>query len=126
MGTWKEEALDRREFLKRQLRNVLFLAAGAVGLHGPKPIFAGEVPDIAVAKGDPGPATRAAVEILGGMRAFVKPKDKVVIKPNMSFPQGPEAATTTHPLVTREIVAMCMEAGAFRIRVLDHPGESFV
>jgi uncharacterized protein (DUF362 family) len=55
------------------------------------------------------------------MKSFVKTGDKVVIKPNLSFPHGPESATNTNPLVTRELVAMCTEAGASRIRVLDNP-----
>ena len=121
-----DEALNRREFLKRQLLGACFFAAGAAGLYLPKRLFASPVPDIGIAKGKPGSATRAAMDLIGGMRTFVKPGAKVVIKPNLSFPQGPEAATTTHPLVTREIVAMCLEAGASRIRVLDHPAGDFV
>ncbi|MBN2298137.1 MAG: DUF362 domain-containing protein [Deltaproteobacteria bacterium] len=55
------------------------------------------------------------------MGSFVKPGDKVVIKPNMSFARGAGSATNTDPEVVRELVAMCREAGASRIRVLDHP-----
>jgi uncharacterized protein (DUF362 family) len=61
------------------------------------------------------------VDGLGGIARFVKPGAKVVIKPNMSFPHGPERATNTHPEVVRELVAMCHEGGAARVRVLDHP-----
>ena len=63
-----------------------------------------EVPDIAVATGDRTAATRAAVDLLGGMHRFVKPGQKVIIKPNMSFAGGPEDATDTHPDVVRELV----------------------
>jgi uncharacterized protein (DUF362 family) len=38
----------------------------------------------------------------------------------MSFAQGPESATNTHPEVVRELLVMCKEAGAARVRVLDH------
>lgn len=116
-----ETALGRRAFLKKQLQGALFLAAGAGGMYLPKPVLATGVPDIAVAKGKPGPATRAVIELLGGMEAFVKPGQKVVIKPNMTFAVKPETAVVTNPLVTKELVAMCIEAGAVRIRVLDHP-----
>ena len=115
---WAGKVLGRREFLKKQLKGALFLAAG---LSLPKSVLASSAPDISIAKGKPGPATRAAVELLGGMKAFIKSGNKVVIKPNMSFPNKPEAATITNPLVTKELVAMCKEAGASRIRVLDHP-----
>jgi uncharacterized protein (DUF362 family) len=116
---WGAEVLHRREFLKRQLFGAALLAG--TGIRFPKSLFAMDIPDIAVTKGLPGPAVRAALELLGGMQAFVKPGNKVVIKPNMSFEGGPETATNTHPEVIRELVILCKEAGASRVRVLDHP-----
>ena len=113
--------VDRRQFLKEQMRAALLLAAGVGGLSAARPLHAAAAPDIAVAQGDPGPATRKAVEMLGGMGRFVKPGQKVVIKPNMSFSHDVDRATNTHPEVVRELVLMCREAGAARIRVLDHP-----
>jgi uncharacterized protein (DUF362 family) len=77
-------------------------------------------PDLGVAKGAPAAAARAAVNLIGGMPRFVKPGQKVVIKPNMSFAMGPEQATNTHPEVVREVLIMCREAGAGSVRVLDH------
>lgn len=116
-----DKKLNRRQFLKFQLNGALWLATGLAGLSMPGVVQAGAIPDISVVKGKPGAATRAAVEQLGGMKIFVKPGDKVVIKPNMSFPYGVENATNTRPEVIRELVAMAKEAGASRIRVLDHP-----
>lgn len=116
-----DKKLNRRQFLKFQLKGALWLAAGMAGLSMPGVVQAGAIPDISVVKGKTGAATRAAVEQLGGMKAFVKPGDKVVIKPNMSFGNGVENATNTKPEVIRELVAMAKEAGASRIRVLDHP-----
>jgi uncharacterized protein (DUF362 family) len=98
---------------------LLTVAAG-----GPGVVFAQnesiKTPDIAVAKGSPAAATRAAINAIGGIKRFVKPGQKVVIKPNMSFAQSPETAANTHPLVVREVLALCKEAGAGRVRVLDH------
>ena len=111
--------MDRRTFLKHQVSGLAalagwrFLGPGAAAL-------AEEAPDIALAKGAPGPAARAAVDLLGGMGRFVKPGQRVVIKPNMSFAQGVDSATTTHPEVVREVLIMCKEAKAGRIRILDH------
>ncbi|MGC9323665.1 MAG: DUF362 domain-containing protein [Desulfomonilia bacterium] len=113
--------LSRREFLKTQSRAGVLLAAGASGLLLPSSLKAQGMPDIGIARGDPGPAARAAVDLLGGMRSFVRPGQKVVIKPNMSFTGGVEEATNTHPEIVRELVAMCREAGASRVRVLDNP-----
>ena len=112
--------MSRRGFLRYNARLLLWTAAISAGLRLPRPAAAGEIPDIALAVGDRVPATRAAVDLLGGMRRFVKPGQKVVIKPNMSFAGGPEDATDTNPEVVRELVAMCREAGAERVRVLDH------
>ena len=122
------QMMNRREFLIKQLKGAFYVIAGTAGLNWPRSVIAGSpentqvrIPLIGVARGNPGSATRAAVGLLGGMKSFVKPGDKVVIKPNLSFPHSPESATNTHPLVTRELVSMCKEAGASRIRVLDNP-----
>ncbi len=112
--------MNRREFLKYQLKGILWMIASGSGILMPGRIVAGGVPDISVAKGKPGTAARGAVELLGGMKQFVKPGNRVVIKPNMSFASPPERASNTHPEVIRELAAMCKEAGASRVLVLDH------
>lgn len=113
--------MNRRQFLKHQLGAAALLAGGSLGLLAPEDILAAPAPDLAMAKGAPAAATRAAVEMLGGMQEFVRPGQRVVVKPNMSFANPPEWATTTHPEVVREIVAMCLEADAADVRVLDNP-----
>lgn len=112
--------LNRRQFLRFQITGALWLATGTAGLCLPDALQAGATPDISMVKGKPGAATRTAVNLLGGMPAFVRPGDKVVIKPNMSFANGVENATNTRPEVVRELVAMAKEAGASKVRVLDH------
>jgi len=111
--------MDRRTFLKLKLGGLAGLAGHQLFGPAAKTLAAGP-PDVAVVKGAPGPAARAAVGLLGGMGRFVKPGQKVVIKPNMSFAQGVDSGTTTHPEVVREVLIMCKEAGASRVRVLDH------
>lgn len=116
--------MDRRAFLKWQLQGVLLAGTApallsAIPAAGAAPAVPA-VPDVAIAKGDPAAATRAAVGLLGGMGRFVKPGQRVVIKPNMSFANGPDSATNTHPLVVAEVVRMVKEAGASRVRILDH------
>lgn len=77
--------------------------------------------DLAVAAGSSaGEITRKAVEAIGGMGSFVKEGDVVVVKPNASFLDGVSAATSTHPDVVGQVVAMCREAGASRVIVTDH------
>jgi len=113
---------DRREFLKSGLITTAAVLAGG----GPSALigqnaYAGEFPDLVLSYGsDPAAMTRAAVGGIGGMKSFVKPGSKVVIKPNMSFDSGPESACNTNPLVVREVALMCAEAGASRISILDN------
>jgi len=110
--------MKRRDFLKWQMQAALALTAGS--LFSTTPGLA-SAPDLAVAKGQPGPAARAAVGLLGGMAAFVKPGQRVVIKPNMSFASDPDQALTTHPDLVKELAVLCYEAGAAEVLVLDHP-----
>jgi uncharacterized protein (DUF362 family) len=78
-------------------------------------------PDLAVATGpNPAKITRAAVNALGGMKKFVSRGDVVVVKPNIGWDRLPEYAATTNPEVVAEIVKMCFEAGAKRVKVFDH------
>jgi len=115
--------MRRRDFLKWQLAGAACLTTG-FGFSNFSSVSAAEassnVLDVAIAKGDPAAATRAAVDMLGGMGRFVKAGQKVVIKPNMSFARAPDLAANTHPLVVKEVLVMCKEAGAAKIRVLDH------
>ncbi|MFW6297156.1 MAG: DUF362 domain-containing protein [Desulfosalsimonas sp.] len=113
------KTISRRTFLK-QVRGVLGFAGASVLL--PARLWAQqEYPDISVVKGDIEPAVKKAVEMLGGMKKFIKKGNRVVIKPNMSFDTGPERASNTHPLVVKTLTQMCKEAGADRVLVLDNP-----
>ncbi|HMB15673.1 MAG TPA: DUF362 domain-containing protein [Pelovirga sp.] len=70
-------------------------------------------------------ATEAAVRTLlaplGGMEAFVRPGQKVLIKPNMLTGKSPERAVTTHPQVVRAVIRLVMAAGG-QVSVGDSPG----
>lgn len=77
--------------------------------------------DLAIASGpNTADITRKAVDALGGMGRFVKRGNVVLVKVNASFLNGPRAATTTDPAVAGQVVAMCKEAGASKVIVLDH------
>jgi uncharacterized protein (DUF362 family) len=56
------------------------------------------------------------------MRRFVPKNSDVVVKPNICVNyHPPEYAATTNPDVVAEIVRLCLEAGASRVRVMDMP-----
>jgi|WetSurMetagenome_2_1015567.scaffolds.fasta_scaffold85839_2 uncharacterized protein (DUF362 family) len=80
---------------------------------------------LAVARGagaDPAELTRRAIAALGGIEQFVKPGADVIVKPNIcNAYHGPEYASTTNPDVVAAIIALCLGAGAKRVRVMDFP-----
>jgi uncharacterized protein (DUF362 family)/Pyruvate/2-oxoacid:ferredoxin oxidoreductase delta subunit len=61
------------------------------------------------------------LEPLGGMGAFVRPGERVLIKPNMLSAKAPEKAVTTHPEVLRGVIELVKEAGGVPL-VGDSPG----
>lgn len=110
--------MTRRDFLK--------ISAG-VAIAGllPKTVFSAEQsgvsgPAISVAHGEPSRLVAKAVEALGGMDAYVKPGDRVCIKPNISFAANIDCGATTNPDIIRQIVQLCLDAGAEKVIVLDH------
>ena len=63
----------------------------------------------------------AAIDRLGGIRAFVTPKDVVVIKPNIGWNRVAGQAANTHPEVVVALVRACKAARARRVIVSDCP-----
>jgi len=62
-----------------------------------------------------------AIELLGGIKRFVKPGETVMIKPNVAFQSPPILGATTHPDLVKRMVELCFEAGAGRVIVTDNP-----
>lgn len=112
----------RRDFLKRTLKigAALSLNSAFVRLLQAEDKGNTPIPHLAVVTGDPVKATKEAIRLLGGISRFVKPKDSVVLKPNMSFPNPPCMATTTHPEIVATLARFCLEAGAKKVLVVDH------
>ena len=54
---------------------------------------------------------RAAVDLAGGMAAFVKPGQLVLVKPNMLESGHRDFLVTTHPEVVRAVLRLVKEAG---------------
>ena len=52
------------------------------------------------------------LHLIGGMEAFVKPGQSVLVKPNLLTDSTPEKAVTTHPEVVRAVVRAVRAAGA--------------
>ncbi|MCX7020330.1 MAG: DUF362 domain-containing protein [bacterium] len=134
--------LNRRKFMLRLAKaGGAIVAAGGLAylFHDPKgpdarppqsksaPI---ELPDysaaqagkkMAVARGaDRAQTLNSALKALGGIEAFIKKGDCVLLKVNAAFASPPILSATTHPEVVREMVKLCFQAGASEVRVTDN------
>ncbi len=67
------------------------------------------------------PALVRLLAPLGGIASFVKPGERVLLKPNMLAAREPERAVTTHPEILRQVIALVREAGGVPL-VGDSPG----
>jgi uncharacterized protein (DUF362 family) len=141
---------DRREFLKlwgpAALAGAALTTAG-IGLAG-RPGRHATPPDEAlpsppdwrvvpthpgrlVVAGGNGPQVNvnAALAEIGGIEGFVKPGDRVAVKPNCAWDRKPEQAANTNPELIAELVRLCLAAGASSVIVLDNtchdPDRSF-
>jgi uncharacterized protein (DUF362 family)/Pyruvate/2-oxoacid:ferredoxin oxidoreductase delta subunit len=56
-------------------------------------------------------AVRGAVDLLGGMDRFVKPGQRVLLKPNFLIASTVEKGVTTHPMMAKAVLELVREAG---------------
>lgn len=116
--------MNRRDFVRLSLRTALMTTAlGGVPLFEicPRAANAAATPPVAVRHGKDIPVlVQQAVEAVGGIGHYVRPGETVVVKPNIGWDRAMEFAATTHPLVVRTVVEMCLDAGARKVLVLDN------
>lgn len=118
--------MDRRDFIKKSIQAGIILgSANSFGRHFN--LFASQTPyptnnyDLAAIKGgEPDVMFDKAIESLGGMKAFVKKGQKVVVKPNIGWDVVPERAANTNPILVKRIVQHCYDAGAKEVFVFDN------
>ena len=67
-------------------------------------------------------AVRQGIELLGGIGQFVKPEEKIVLKPNLLARALPQKAITTHPAVFSAVCKALREAGCQHLSYGDSPG----
>lgn len=66
-------------------------------------------------------AVCSCLDNLGGISSFIKPQNRVLIKPNILIAKSPEEAATTHPAIIEAIINSVKSTGAVPI-VGDSPG----
>lgn len=115
--------ISRRTLLKGALAACLPATFPSVALSRDRNETERRAPVVEV-QGPTEHALEVLLDALGGMGRFVKEGDTVLIKPNMSFPNPPEQATTTDPRLVKAMIHRCLKAGARRVLVADHPMRS--
>lgn len=66
-------------------------------------------------------AVRRAIDLVGGMAAFVKPGQRVLLKPNLVRAMAPEQAATTHPAIVSAVARLVIAAGGQPV-IVESPG----
>jgi len=64
--------------------------------------------------------TNKAISLLGGIQKFIKPGERILVKPNLLGEHLPEEAVTTHPEIVRVMVRIIKSANATPI-ISDSP-----
>jgi uncharacterized protein (DUF362 family) len=60
-------------------------------------------------------AIKKSIDLLGGLDKFIKPNQKILLKPNLCDPIPPEKAATTHPLFIKAVIELVKEQNAIPI-----------
>jgi uncharacterized protein (DUF362 family) len=129
---------DRRKFIKHSL-----LGAASIAVAGctsswkldneddpkeskdSKPLASANSSDLAQITGpkvekEIDTAVRKLLEPLGGMQAFVKKGQKVLLKPNLGFARPPEQRATTSVGLVAAVAKMALEQRASKVVIADH------
>ena len=75
-----------------------------------------------VQNGDVGLAVQEAISLVGGIESFVRPHDKVIIKPNLVFALPSDTGFTTDPRVVQAIVELCRRVNPSEVTIAEGSG----
>lgn len=119
--------MDRREFIKKSLATgVITGSALTFGNYSHlfaypyRSVFDKPFDLVAIKGGEPNVMFDNGIQSLGGMKAFIKKGQTVVVKPNIGWDVVPERAANTNPILIKRIIQHCFEAGAKDVYVFDH------
>ena len=133
--------LNRRQFMARSAKaGASILAACSIGYWfydsagptGSTPDANGvQIPDFSMPQigqrmsivrgGSRSETLELALKSIGGMPAFIKKGDRVLLKVNAAFASPPMLCATTHPDMVAAITRLCFKAGAASVTVTDNP-----
>lgn len=118
--------MDRRDFLKKSVQAGVIAgigtAFGGLAEAAASPLLSkpSGYDLIALKGGEPDAMFDKGISSLGGMKAFVKKGQTVLVKPNIGWDVSPERGGNTNPLLVKTIIKRCYEAGAKQVYVFDH------
>ncbi len=81
---------------------------------------------VAIMGGNPDAMFDLGIQELGGMGAFIRKGQKVLVKPNIGWDVIPELAANTNPILVKRIIEHCFKAGAREVYVFDHTCDNWV
>ncbi|MGD8344768.1 MAG: DUF362 domain-containing protein [Desulfobacterales bacterium] len=141
MNSTTDQHVNRRQFLVRSAKaGASILAACSIGYWfydsaGPVGQTTDaqtlQIPDfsmpelgerLSIVRGDNRFKTlELALKSIGGLEAFVKKGDRVLLKVNAAFASAPILSATTHPDMVAALTRLCLKAGAASVIVTDNP-----
>lgn len=136
-----DHEISRRDWLRRATRTGVSVAAvGGLGwalydrhlpdpapTAPPGPVFPDwsapdQAPRLAIVTGRHRVRTlERALAALGGIERFIRPGDRVVVKPNIGFAIPADLGATSHPDIVGALVRQCLAVGAASVVVTDNP-----
>jgi uncharacterized protein (DUF362 family) len=122
--------MKRRDFIKKSA-GAGIVAGAALSLGGYDSLWASTTTAnkydlVAIMGGEPDAMFDLGIMELGGMGAFVKKGQKVLIKPNIGWDVVPDLGANTNPLLVKRIIKHCFDAGAREVYVFDHTCDNWV
>jgi len=116
--------MKRREFIIKSAGAAAFTGAG-LAIPGYSRAWGNSLPPalydlVAIKGGEPEIMFDQAIESMGGMSAFVKNGQTVLVKPNIGWDVGPERAGNTNPKLVKRVIEHCFQAGAKQVYVFDN------
>jgi uncharacterized protein (DUF362 family) len=122
---------NRRDFIKTGLalgatlslvsrKGLAAAEAAAGGATTPTPAAAPRSVLVAVRDGSRTAMLDQALAALGGIEAFVKKGQTVLVKPNIGWDASPERGANTHPELIGHLVKLCLNAGAKSVSIFDN------
>lgn len=123
--------MKRRDFIRRSVGAGVaagaFMATGGIGRLMAGPVRQ-ELPYdlIAVRGGEPDVMFDRGIRALGGIGRFVKKGQSVAIKPNIGWDVTPERVGNTNPLLVKQIIKHCLDAGAKDVFVFDNTCDDWI